>query len=144
MSNIKINTPFTPNIIKTLKAGDMIELTGSIYTARDAAHKRLVEMYEKGEKLPIELENEIIFYAGPSPTKPGEVVGSIGPTTATRMDAYTPKLMDLGLKVMIGKGRRSQEVVESIIKHSGIYLIGIGGAAAVMSEHVAPCWTVSA
>lgn len=136
MSNINIKTPLTKDIIKTLKAGDMINLTGAMYTARDAAHKRLVEMHAAGKELPITLKDEIIFYAGPSPTKPGEVVGSIGPTTSTRMDAYSPTLLDLGLICMIGKGRRNDEVVKSIIKHGAIYLIGIGGAAAAMSECV--------
>lgn len=135
MERISINTPLTIDIIKTLKAGDLVSITGTIYTARDAAHKRLVSMLEKNEKLPIE-PNSIIYYAGPSPAKPGEVIGSIGPTTSTRMDAYSPRLIEYGITAMIGKGKRSDEVVQAIVKHSGIYFSAIGGAAALMARTV--------
>ena len=136
MSTKNITTPITDEDIKSLKAGEMITITGEIYTARDAAHKRLCEMIEKGEKLPIDIEGKTVFYAGPCPSKPNEVIGSVGPTTSTRMDAYSPKLIELGLKVMIGKGRRSESVIGQIIKHKGLYLIAIGGAAAITAKCV--------
>ena len=136
MNTKNIATPITDEDIKSLKAGEMITITGEIYTARDAAHKRLCEMIEKGEKLPIDIEGKTVFYAGPCPSKPNEVIGSVGPTTSTRMDAYSPKLIELGLKVMIGKGRRSESVIEQIIKHKGLYLIAIGGAAAITAKCV--------
>lgn len=136
MSTKNIKTPLTEESIQSLKAGDMITITGEIYTARDAAHKRLCSMIEKGEKLPIDIEGHTVFYAGPCPSKPGEVIGSVGPTTSTRMDAYSPTLIELGLKVMIGKGRRSESVINSIINHKGLYLIAIGGAAAIMAKCV--------
>ncbi len=136
MSTKNITTPITDEDIKSLKAGEMITITGEIYTARDAAHKRLCEMIEKGEKLPIDIKGKTVFYAGPCPSKPNEVIGSVGPTTSTRMDAYSPKLIELGLKVMIGKGRRSESVIGQIIKHKGLYLIAIGGAAAITAKCV--------
>ncbi|MCS4469154.1 fumarate hydratase C-terminal domain-containing protein [Clostridium botulinum] len=113
---IKINTPLTEDKIKSLKAGDMVLITGTIYTARDAAHKRLIDALEKGRNLPFEVKNSIIYYVGPTPAKPGMEIGAAGPTTSYRMDTYTPKLLNLGLKGMIGKGRRSKEVIESIVK----------------------------
>ncbi len=113
---IKINTPLTEDKIKSLKAGDMVLITGTIYTARDAAHKRLIDALEKGRNLPFEVKNSIIYYVGPTPAKPGMEIGAAGPTTSYRMDTYTPKLLNLGLKGMIGKGKRSKEVIESIVK----------------------------
>ncbi len=113
---IKINTPLTEDKIKSLKVGDMVLITGTIYTARDAAHKRLIDALEKGRNLPFEVKNSIIYYVGPTPAKPGMEIGAAGPTTSYRMDTYTPKLLNLGLKGMIGKGKRSKEVIESIIK----------------------------
>ena len=113
----RITTPLTEEVIKDLKAGDSVLITGSIYTARDAAHQRLIQLLEKGEDLPIDVENEIIYYVGPTPAKPGMAMGSAGPTTSYRMDAYTPQLLELGLKGMIGKGLRSKEVIASIIKN---------------------------
>lgn len=136
MERIKINTPITKEIINSLKAGDMVSITGTIYTARDAAHKRLVEMIENDETLPIDLEGQIVFYAGPCPNKPGEVIGSVGPTTSGRMDAYSPKLIEKGLIAMIGKGKRNTAVVEAIKKYNGIYFAAIGGAAAYMARCV--------
>lgn len=136
MERIKINTPITKEIINSLKAGDMVSITGTIYTARDAAHKRLVEMIENDETLPINLEGQIVFYAGPCPNKPGEVIGSVGPTTSGRMDAYSPKLIEKGLIAMIGKGKRNTAVVEAIKKYNGIYFAAIGGAAAYMARCV--------
>lgn len=132
----KVNTPLTDESVSELKAGDRVLLNGTIYTGRDAAHKRLVEMLEKGENLPMELKDQIIYYVGPCPAKPGQAIGSAGPTTSGRMDAYTPKLMDNGLRGMIGKGLRNQEVVDAIIKHKGVYFAAIGGAGALLAEAI--------
>lgn len=133
---IKLKLPLKENDLTNLKVGDRVLLTGNIYTGRDAAHKRLIETLEKNEKLPIDLKNEFIYYVGPSPAQPGQVIGSAGPTTSYRMDSYTKILMDLGLKGTIGKGNRSEEVIESIIKNKGIYLGAIGGAAALISKSI--------
>ncbi|NFD75717.1 Fe-S-containing hydro-lyase [Clostridium botulinum] len=133
---IKINTPLTEDKIKRLKAGDMVLITGTIYTARDAAHKRLIDVLEKGRNLPFEVKNSIIYYVGPTPAKPGMEIGAAGPTTSYRMDTYTPKLLNLGLKGMIGKGKRSKEVIESIVKNKAVYFGAIGGAAALISKSI--------
>lgn len=132
----RIITPLNDLEISELKCGDSILLTGTIYTARDAAHKRLIELIEKGEGLPFNLEGETIYYVGPTPPKPGMVIGSAGPTTSYRMDAYAPKLLDLGLKGMIGKGLRNEEVIESIKKNKAIYFGAIGGAAALIGKSI--------
>lgn len=132
----KINTPLIYDQIKELKAGDSVLISGIIYTARDAAHKRLVNLLDNELELPIELENSIIYYVGPTPSKPGMVIGSAGPTTSGRMDKYTPKLLDKGLKGMIGKGARSNEVIESIKKNKAVYFAAIGGAAALISKTI--------
>ncbi|CUP69027.1 fumarate hydratase [Clostridium baratii] len=132
----RVITPLNDLEISELKCGDSILLTGTIYTARDAAHKRLIELIEKGEKLPFDLEGETIYYVGPTPPKPGMVIGSAGPTTSYRMDAYAPKLLDLGLKGMIGKGLRNEEVIESIKKNKAIYFGAIGGAAALIGKSI--------
>ena len=129
-----INTPLKEEEIEELKAGDFVFITGTIYTARDAAHKRMYETLRKKEELPIELKNNIIYYMGPSPAKEGQVIGSAGPTTSSRMDKYTPELIDLGLKGMIGKGRRSEQVKEAIIKRKAVYFAAIGGAGALLSK----------
>jgi fumarate hydratase subunit beta len=126
----------TDEAVKDLKAGDRVLLNGIIYTGRDAAHKRLVEMIDGGETLPMELQDQIIYYVGPCPAKPGQAIGSAGPTTSGRMDAYTPKLMDHGLRGMIGKGPRSQVVMDSIIKYTGVYFAAIGGAGALLAEAI--------
>lgn len=131
-----ISTPLTEYIIDDLNVGDRVSLNGTIYTGRDAAHKRLVEMINKGEELPMELKGQVIYYVGPCPAKPGQVIGSAGPTTSGRMDAYAPILMDNGLKGMIGKGLRSQEVVDSIIKNNAVYFAAIGGAGALLAEAI--------
>ncbi|CAL85001.1 fumarate hydratase, subunit B [Clostridium botulinum A str. ATCC 3502] len=136
LMKIKINTPLTEDKIKSLKAGDMVLITGTIYTARDAAHKRLIDALEKGRNLPFEVKNSIIYYVGPTPAKPGMEIGAAGPTTSYRMDTYTPKLLNLGLKGMIGKGRRSKEVIESIVKNKAVYFGAIGGAAALISKSI--------
>ena len=133
---IKLHTPLTEDRISNLKAGDSILLSGTIYSARDAAHKRLIELLDEGKELPLNIKDEIIYYVGPSPAKPGKVIGSAGPTTSYRMDAYAPKLMDLGLKGMIGKGARNKEVIESIKKNKAVYLGAIGGAAALIGKSI--------
>ncbi|OOM11275.1 Fe-S-containing hydro-lyase [Clostridium saccharobutylicum] len=133
---IKLHTPLTEDRILNLKAGDSILLSGTIYSARDAAHKRLIELLDQGKELPLNIKDEIIYYVGPSPAKPGKVIGSAGPTTSYRMDAYAPKLMDLGLKGMIGKGARNKEVIESIKKNKAVYLGAIGGAAALIGKSI--------
>jgi fumarate hydratase subunit beta len=131
-----IRTPLTDADAESLKAGDRVRITGVIYTARDAAHGRLFPLIEKGEKLPIDVRGQLIYYTGPSPARPGEVVGSIGPTTASRMDKYTPALLKLGLKGTIAKGYRSQAVKDAIKQHKGVYFGCIGGAGAVLSRFV--------
>lgn len=129
-----IKAPFIKEELESLKAGDYIYITGTIYTARDAAHKRLYESMLKGEKLPISFEDNIIYYLGPSPARPGNVIGSAGPTTSSRMDKYTPLMLDAGLKGMIGKGKRNQQVIDSIVKNGAVYLAAIGGAGALLSK----------
>lgn len=132
----KITTPLTYEKIKDLKSGDTVLLTGTIYTARDAAHKRLIDLLNSGLDIPINIKNETIYYVGPSPAKDGQVIGSAGPTTSYRMDAYSPKLLDLGLRGMIGKGIRNDEVINSIIKNKAIYFGAIGGAAALIAKSI--------
>lgn len=133
---IKINLPITDNDINNLNAGDTVLLTGSIITGRDAAHKRLFELIEQGKELPVDIKGEIIYYVGPAPAKPGYAVGPAGPTSSYRMDKYTPSLLDLGLKGMIGKGARSQAVTDSIVKNGCVYLVAIGGAAALIAKSI--------
>lgn len=132
----KITTPFTEEQVIALKAGDTVLITGTIYTARDAAHKRLVDLLDKGEALPMDVKDAIIYYVGPTPAKPGRALGSAGPTTSYRMDAYAPRLLDKGLKGMIGKGLRNEEVVASMIKNKAVYFAAIGGAAALIGKAV--------
>ena len=132
----KIQIPLNEEIITSLHAGDMVLLSGEVYTARDVAHRRLYESLLKGENLPINLSQTVLFYAAPTPAPPKKVIGSIGPTTSYRMDFFTPKLIENGLRGMIGKGNRSQEVVEAIKQHKAIYFGAIGGIAALMSQCV--------
>ena len=132
----EIQAPIDKNTAKELKAGDMVYISGTIYTARDAAHKRMDETLAKGEKLPIELEGNLIYYMGPSPAREGRPIGSAGPTTASRMDKYAPKLLDLGLGGMIGKGKRSLAVTAAIIRNGSVYLAAIGGAGALLSKSI--------
>jgi fumarate hydratase subunit beta len=132
----KLTTPLTIDKVRELKAGDSVLITGTIYTARDAAHKRLIELLDKGESLPIDVKDSIIYYVGPTPAKPGQVIGSAGPTTSYRMDSYSPKLLDLGLRGMIGKGLRGTEVVDSIKRNEAVYFAAIGGAAALIGKSV--------
>ncbi len=131
-----IETPLTTEKLKDLKMGDFVYLSGEIYTARDAAHARFVELLDNQQELPIDIDGGVIYYVGPTPTKPGQVIGSCGPTTSYRMDAYTPKLIQHGLKGMIGKGKRSKEVVDAMIENKVVYLAGIGGAAALSAKSV--------
>lgn len=131
-----ITTPFTKEKIRDLKAGDSVLITGVIYTARDAAHERMTINFKKGEPFPIDLEDNVIYYAGPCPAKPGEVIGSCGPTTAGRMDAYTPLLLDNGLGCMIGKGARDRGVVDAMKRNVAVYLGAIGGAGALIAESI--------
>lgn len=131
-----IYAPIDKEEIKNLKSGDSVYITGTIYTARDAAHKRMYEALQKGEALPIEMKNNIIYYMGPSPAREGRPIGSAGPTTASRMDKYTPALLDLGLGGMIGKGKRSQAVLDSVVKNKSIYFAAIGGAGALLSKAI--------
>ena len=131
-----INVPLAEGAAAELRAGDYVYLTGTIYTARDAAHKRMYEALERGEQLPLEMENNVIYYMGPSPARPGRPIGSAGPTTSSRMDKYTPTLLDLGLKGMIGKGRRSQAVRDAIARNGAVYFAAVGGAGALLSRSI--------
>lgn len=133
---INLTTPLTEDKTRALKAGDSVLLSGIIYTGRDAAHKRLIDLINEGKELPVHIKDEIIYYVGPSPAKPGRVIGSAGPTTSYRMDPYAPKLLDLGLKGMIGKGARNKEVIDAIIRNKGIYFGAIGGAAALIGKSI--------
>ncbi len=132
----KIQAPLSDDDVMALKAGDTVLINGVIYTARDAAHKKLVELMDKGEDLPIDLKGQFIFYVGPTPAKPGQAIGSAGPTTSGRMDAYTPKMLEKGMKACIGKGLRSQAVKDALIKHKGLYLAATGGAGALLSKKI--------
>src|SRR6056297_1828706 len=135
----KLSTPLENSQILQLTAGDLVEISGYLYTARDSAHQKLFELIKKQAKLPIKLKEQIIFYAGPTPAKPGYPCGSIGPTSSYRMDPYTPLLLEYGLKGMIGKGSRSIEVIESIIKNKAVYFVVIGGTAALIAKNVKQC-----
>ncbi|MDD6881292.1 MAG: Fe-S-containing hydro-lyase [Firmicutes bacterium] len=130
----RITTPLTAEKTKDLKAGDDVLISGVIYTGRDAAHKRLVELVNEGKQLPVDLKDAIIYYVGPAPAKPGQAIGSAGPTTSYRMDAYAPTLLDLGLKGMIGKGKRSDEVIDAMKRNDAVYFGAIGGAGALLSK----------
>jgi fumarate hydratase subunit beta len=135
MNKILIS-PLTDDIIKELHVGDKVLIQCTIYTARDAAHKKLIELIDRKKELPFDMAGQILYYVGPTPAKPGKIIGSAGPTTSSRMDSYTPKLLELGLKATIGKGQRSQEVRESLKKFKALYLIATGGAAALISKHI--------
>jgi fumarate hydratase subunit beta len=137
--NIPIKTPLTQEVAKSLKAGDSVLISGTIYTARDAAHKRLIETLERGGELPIPIKDAIIYYVGPTPERPGEIIGSAGPTTSYRMDVYTPTLIELGMRGMLGKGKRSLEAIDAMKEHGAIYFGAIGGAAALLSKCITAC-----
>jgi len=133
---MKISTPLTDDVLEKLHAGDAVEITGTIYVARDAAHKRMVEALDRGEKLPVDLTGQVVYYMGPSPTKPGQVIGSAGPTTSGRMDRYAPRLMEVGLKGMIGKGLRAAPVKDAMKKYKAVYFAATGGAAALIAQRI--------
>jgi fumarate hydratase subunit beta len=138
-----ITSPINTDVIEKLKAGDQVLISGVVYVGRDAAHKRLVEALDKGDKLPFDIEGQTIYYMGPSPTKPGHVIGSAGPTTSGRMDAYTPRLLSVGLRAMIGKGARSEVVKEAIKQYKAVYLAAVGGAGALTSKSIIKADTVA-
>ena len=140
---IHIETPLTKEVVSSLKAGDRVLISGTIYTARDAAHKRMIAALQNGEKLPIEIENQIVYYAGPSPKKPSEVIGSCGPTTSGRMDAYAPTLIALGQTGMIGNGERNPDVIIAMKEYGCVYFGAIGGAGALISESIKECEVVA-
>lgn len=130
----RISAPIEKEAAKSLRAGDLVYIDGTIYTARDAAHKRMIEALEKGEMLPIDIKGTVLYYMGPSPAREGRPIGSAGPTTASRMDKYTPMLLDMGMGAMIGKGKRSPEVVDGIVRNGAVYFAAIGGAGALLSK----------
>lgn len=129
-----ITAPITKEVSSLLRAGDYVYITGTIYTARDAAHKRMDETLDRGEELPIDIKDQAIYYMGPSPARPGRPIGSAGPTTASRMDKYAPRLLDLGQSAMIGKGKRTKEVLDAVVRNKAVYLAAIGGAGALLSK----------
>lgn len=133
---IRIKTPLSDEDVGRLKAGDRVLISGVIYTGRDAAHKRLVDLIDRGEELPLDLRGQIIYYVGPTPARPGKPIGSAGPTSSYRMDPHSPKLMEKGLKGMIGKGMRSKEVIEAMRKYKAVYMAAVGGAAALIARRI--------
>jgi len=132
----RVSTPLTDKVVMDLEAGDEVTISGVIYAARDAAHKRMVDLLKKGEPLPFDIRGQVIYYAGPTPTRPGEVIGSAGPTTSYRMDPYAPLLIEHGLKGMIGKGQRTEPVVEAMKKYRAVYFAAVGGAGALIARAV--------
>ena len=136
MKSVRLDSPGLREALRELRAGDRVSLSGPVYTARDAAHKRLFELLDAGEALPIEISGAVLYYAGPTPAPPGRPIGSCGPTTSSRMDAFTPRLLELGLAAMIGKGERSREVNEAIKRCGAVYFCALGGAGALISRHV--------
>ena len=140
---MKISTPLSTEVIRQLRAGDTVELSGEVYTARDAAHARMVEALKNGDPPPFDYEGHIVFYAGPCPAPPGKPIGSVGPTTGGRMDPYSPRLIKAGLRIMIGKGDRSHEVVEAIKAHNGLYFVAVGGVAALLAQCVKTAETIA-
>lgn len=139
----RLKAPLGDDDVTALKAGDNLLISGVIYTARDAAHKKLVELMDKGEPLPVDLQGQIIYYVGPTPARPGQVIGSAGPTTSGRMDAYTPKMLQQGMKACIGKGSRNAAVKEALQEHRGLYLAAVGGAGALLSKRITACEVVA-
>ena len=140
----RLTTPVTRAELAPLRAGDTVLLSGIVYTARDAAHQRMMELLDRGEDLPFPVEGSALYYVGPTPERPGEIIGSAGPTTSGRMDAYSPRLLDLGQAVMIGKGARNKQVKEAVVRNGAVYLAALGGAGALMSASVKEleiiCW----
>lgn len=135
-ASYELKTPLTIEKVKRLKVGDRVRISGTIYTARDASHRKLIEILKKGGKLPIPLENQIIYYTGPTPTRPGRVIGSCGPTTSSRMDPFTIPLLKKGLRGMIGKGERSKEIREAMKKYQAVYFVATGGAGALLAQYI--------
>lgn len=133
---MKLNLPLTKEISSSLRAGDYVYLIGTIYVARDAAHKRMIEGLDEGKELPFDVKNAVIYYMGPSPAREGRPIGSAGPTTATRMDRYAPRLLDMGLSGMIGKGKRSPEVLDAVCRNQAVYFAAVGGAGALLSQRI--------
>ena len=131
-----VKIPFAEDVLATLNAGDLISLTGSLFTGRDQTHRRLVALLDEGKELPVDLKGQLLYYVGPSPAKPGQVIGAAGPTTSYRMDAYTPRLLELGLKATLGKGSRSMNVRQAMKKHGAVYLATVGGAGAFLSKSI--------
>ena len=136
MAEIHVTTPLDDEVISTLRSGDKVFINGTLYTARDAAHRRLVELIDRGEQLPFDVRGQIVYYVGPTPARPGKPIGSAGPTTSFRMDSYAPKLIEKGLKGMIGKGARSKEVLEAMIRFHCIYFTTVGGAGALLAQRI--------
>ena len=132
----EIRCPLEEDVVRGLRMGEAVRLSGTVYTARDAAHERLTELIEKGEPLPFDLKGQVIYYVGPAPAKPGQVIGSAGPTTSGRMDSFTPKLLSLGLKGMIGKGPRDEGVIEAMVKYGAVYFAATGGAGALIAKSI--------
>jgi len=141
--SVKLTTPLTDEAVAPLRAGMAVSLSGVIYTARDAAHKRLCDLLESGQPLPFDVRGQVIYYVGPTPAPPGRVIGSAGPTTSYRMDPFTPALLRLGLKATIGKGRRSPEVIKAMVEHKAVYLVAVGGAAALLAERITACEVIA-
>ena len=138
-----ITLPIGPEELRQLHAGDVVAISGTLYTARDAAHKRMAEALDRGEDLPFDVKGQGVYYLGPAPAKPGQVIGSAGPTSSYRMDRYTPMLLERGLKVMIGKGRRSQAVVDAMVRYGAVYFAATGGAAALLAKSIVDCRVVA-
>lgn len=140
----RLTTPVTREDLVPLRAGDTVLLSGTVYTARDAAHKRMIELLDAGKPLPFPVEGSAVYYVGPTPERPGEIIGSAGPTTSGRMDAYSPRLLDLGQRIMIGKGKRNQAVKDAVVRNGAVYLAALGGAGALMASSVKHlqmiCW----
>jgi len=143
MPQISLTTPLSDDVVEKLRIGQRVLLNGVIYTGRDAAHKKLVDLLDQGKELPFELKGQVIYYVGPSPAKPGQVIGSAGPTTSGRMDAYAPRLIALGLKGMIGKGKRIPEVIKAIKQYKSVYFAAVGGAAALIARSIKECSVVA-
>lgn len=136
---IRLTTPLSKEDVERLRAGDRVLLSGVVYTARDTAHKRLIAMLDRGEELPLDLDGQVIYYVGPSPSRPGEIIGSAGPTTSGRMDPYTPRLLEAGVRATIGKGKRSPEVIDAMKQFGAVYLGAVGGVAALLARSVTAC-----
>ncbi len=140
---VKISAPLDEKTVAALRAGRRVLISGTVYTARDQAHKRLCDLLERGKELPVDLKGQVIYFVGPTPAPPGAVIGSAGPTTSSRMDAYSPKLYEAGLKATIGKGYRANEVIDSLKQHKAVHFAAAGGAGALLSQHIVGCEIVA-